>query len=234
MSRDRIYYYCEDIENVVSAVDGVLPGNAAAFATLPPRATLEGWQNDGTPATLAILFSGSGNVDGSLFDMVRAAVVEKCDIFPTQMRCIPPDAFARTDIGKLQHNVMRQRLERGEYNDCTGVGGQCITPDAWTTNSNGCVSEHKVATAKLETDIACIFEEVLGLKRPEIPGSFHFFLCGGSSHDMLRAGKLLHQQFESHVPRSDIRTIVAKYPTVAQLARYILAREQAGSDLVDD
>jgi amino acid adenylation domain-containing protein len=101
--------YCHEIEDVVSAVPGVLPTFAAACAAEDEGAGTEG---------VAIFFVplSPGLAEGArVAAAIRARVTERLGIAPANVIPLEQDSFPKTTSGKLQRGDLQRALAAGRF-----------------------------------------------------------------------------------------------------------------------
>ena len=89
----------QDVERAVAAVDGVRPGNVAAFVADGPE--------EGRLVVVAEIRPGAGDVRHAVADRVRRAV----GVDPVDVVLVAPGTLPKTSSGKLQRGVCRTRHE---------------------------------------------------------------------------------------------------------------------------
>lgn len=101
-----VNYSCHAIESAVEESSSVLSSYAAAIAVRPP-----GSETD----ALAIVFSPQpGVVEDEVLADVRARVLA-VGPNPDLLIPVPPESIPKTDIGKIQRSLLRQRFIDGEF-----------------------------------------------------------------------------------------------------------------------
>ncbi|TEA09769.1 SDR family NAD(P)-dependent oxidoreductase [Mycobacteroides salmoniphilum] len=103
-----VNYTCHAIESAVEESPLVLSSYAAAIAVRPPGSETE---------ALAIVFSPqAGAAEEEVLADVRARVLA-VGPNPDLIIPVPPEKIPKTDIGKIQRSLLRQRFDDGEFAD---------------------------------------------------------------------------------------------------------------------
>jgi len=104
-------YYPQDIEALVGAVAGVVPGRVAAFG-IPDAAS-------GTEQLVILMEIADGEAPGRVALAVRRAIAQSLDTTAGDVRVVPPRALVKSTSGKVSRAENRRRyletanLERG-------------------------------------------------------------------------------------------------------------------------
>lgn len=101
-----VHHFCHDLEDVVSAVDGVLSGHVAACGVPDERSGSEQLAVFFVPAPEA---AEPHRVTGA----VRAALAERFGLSAALVLPVPAADFPRTTSGKIQRTAIRARLLDG-------------------------------------------------------------------------------------------------------------------------
>jgi acyl-CoA synthetase (AMP-forming)/AMP-acid ligase II/NAD(P)-dependent dehydrogenase (short-subunit alcohol dehydrogenase family)/acyl carrier protein len=102
-------YYCYEIEDVVTGVDGVEPTYVGACAVANPNTGTEG---------LAIFFSPTKNsieANVNVVNAVREKVALNVGISPSYVVPVPREEFPKTTSGKIQRGKLRESLLAGHF-----------------------------------------------------------------------------------------------------------------------
>jgi acyl-CoA synthetase (AMP-forming)/AMP-acid ligase II/NAD(P)-dependent dehydrogenase (short-subunit alcohol dehydrogenase family) len=103
-----VNYSCHAIESAVEESPLVISSYAAAIAVRPPGSDTD---------VLAIVFSPqSGAVEEEVLADVRSRVLV-VGPNPDLVIPVPPESIPKTDIGKIQRSLLRQRFDDGEFAD---------------------------------------------------------------------------------------------------------------------
>ncbi len=102
-------FYCYEIEDVVNAVDGVLPTFAAACSVDDPETGSEG---------LAVFFvPRQPGIDVDLIRRIREQVARDLGVAPAWVIPLERQSFPKTTSGKIQRTQLKDKLSAGEYAD---------------------------------------------------------------------------------------------------------------------
>lgn len=103
-----VNYSCHAIESAVEESSMVMGSYAAAIAVRPPGSDTD---------ALAIVFSpAAGTAEQDVLADVRARVLA-VGPNPDLLIPVPPESIPKTDIGKIQRSLLRQRFAEGEFAD---------------------------------------------------------------------------------------------------------------------
>ncbi len=112
-------FYCYEVEDVVNAVDGVLPTFVAACAVDDPETGSEG---------LAVFFvprqpdvpsggPGGGGIDSGLIRRIREQVARDLGVAPAWVVPLEKTSFPKTTSGKIQRMQLKGKLAAGGFAD---------------------------------------------------------------------------------------------------------------------
>lgn len=102
-------FYCYEIEDVVNAIDGVLPTFVAACAVADPESGTEG---------LAVFFVAKEHnspAETELIKTIRMRVASNLGISPAFVIPLERDQFPKTTSGKIQRTQLKKTLESGGF-----------------------------------------------------------------------------------------------------------------------
>ena len=94
-------YYPQDIEALVGAVAGVVPGRVAAFG-IPDAAS-------GTEQLVILMEIADGEVPGKVALAVRRAIAQSLDTTAGDVRVVPPRTLVKSTSGKVSRAENRRR-----------------------------------------------------------------------------------------------------------------------------
>ena len=94
-------YYPQDIEALVGAVAGVVPGRVAAFG-IPDAAS-------GTEQLVILMEIADGEAPGKVALAVRRAIAQSLDTTAGDVRVVPPRALVKSTAGKVSRAENRRR-----------------------------------------------------------------------------------------------------------------------------
>nr|AGS49841.1 long-chain-fatty-acid--CoA ligase [uncultured bacterium esnapd17] len=118
-------YPAHDLESVVSGVDGVQATNAAVCGVHDPAL--------GTDAVV-VFFVPTGGADvGTTVATIRTALARETGLRPNFVVPVPPDAFPKTESGKIQRNQLVESWQAGRlqaYTDESAEDAEAPT-EAW-------------------------------------------------------------------------------------------------------
>ncbi|MFI9329509.1 MupA/Atu3671 family FMN-dependent luciferase-like monooxygenase [Kitasatospora sp. NPDC052868] len=105
-----VHHFCHDLEDVVSAVDGVLSGHVAACGVPDERSGSE------QLAVFLVPAAGAGEPH-VLAGAVRAALAGRFALSAALVLPVPAADFPRTTSGKIQRTALRERLLAGGFDE---------------------------------------------------------------------------------------------------------------------
>lgn len=100
-----VHYFCHEVEDIVGAVDGVVPSFVAAVGA--PAA-------DGIEQ-MVVLFVPAAEPDAVLLNRVRQQLAARLQVTAATLIAVGADLFDKTTSGKVQRTAMRARLLAGGY-----------------------------------------------------------------------------------------------------------------------
>ncbi len=116
-------FYCYEIEDIVSSVDGVAATFSAACALEDPVTGTEGLaiffvpESPDPEASHCRLDTTVSRRVARLADAVQAAVTERLGISPSVVLPLAPEDFPKTTSGKIQRTRLKEALETGEFDE---------------------------------------------------------------------------------------------------------------------
>ncbi|MFF7749437.1 AMP-binding protein [Streptomyces sp. NPDC007971] len=218
-----VNYFSHDIEAALEPLDGVARSYVAAFPVRPAGSDTE---------QLVIAFAPEGGTapgtgaigEAALHRVVtaiRSTVVLHWGFRPALVLPLPPQAFPKTSLGKIQRSLMRRRLEEGAY-DAERRAVRELTLRM--------LGGHTAPGSRTEQVLAEIYAELFGTGPAEISATANFFDLGGTSLDILR----LRARVTERLGVSDLEVItVLRAPTVRALAARLDAGTSSGSAAYD-
>ncbi|MFF2041043.1 MupA/Atu3671 family FMN-dependent luciferase-like monooxygenase [Kitasatospora sp. NPDC058170] len=105
-----VHHFCHDLEDVVSAVDGVLSGHVAACGVPDERSGSE------QLAVFLVPAPGAGEPH-ELAGAVRGALAGRFALSAALVLPVPAADFPRTTSGKIQRTAIRERLLAGDFDE---------------------------------------------------------------------------------------------------------------------
>jgi fatty-acyl-CoA synthase len=117
-------YYPQDVERIVSRIDGVRDGQCVAFSRL-----------DGTGAEVAVVVAESRKNTAGMADAIIAAVRAELGLSITEVHFIKRSTLPKTSSGKVRRRECRRRLEAAELElvselDADSVDSPTIPPSS--------------------------------------------------------------------------------------------------------
>lgn len=208
-----VNYFSHELETLLGDLDGVLPGQVAAFPTRPTGADTE---------QLAVVFVPQSGDDAALFRTIvaiRNSTVMRWGFRPAQILPVDPADIPRGGLGKIQRSKIRQALESGRL---------ATAADRVAAVTRRFLGEHVAADGEDERRLAGIYARVLAADPETISVTASFFDLGGTSLDVLRLKLEIEQAFGAgDLPVASI----LQAPSVRLLARRLTGgAEQAGYD----
>jgi acyl-CoA synthetase (AMP-forming)/AMP-acid ligase II/thioesterase domain-containing protein len=208
-------YFPQAIEAGIEELEGVERSCTAAFPTRPSGSDTE---------QLVIVFSADASVDDdrklrSLVVAIRNRVLLECGFRPSLILPLPTAEIPRSSIGKIGRSILRKRLEAGEFS-----GHQERIADVTLRGPGG----HAPPEGDVETALAAIYADVLGLPPETIGATASFFDLGGTSIEIL----LLRRRLEDRLGIRDLPlAAIMQAQTVRQLAKRLdVPKSSAGGD----
>jgi acyl-CoA synthetase (AMP-forming)/AMP-acid ligase II/thioesterase domain-containing protein len=200
-----VNYYGHELESQLEQLDGIQRSFVAAFPTRPSGADTE--QLVVTFATTLAPEDEAGL--HQLIVAIRNTTIMLWGFRPALILALPPSAFPKTSLGKIQRALMRKRLEAGEFT------AQVSHIAALTERQIG---PYRAPETGLEAELAQVFASILKVDVQAVSTTASFFDLGGTSLDILRLAQAL-QRFGL----KDAIPVVLQNPTVSQLAGRISA-----------
>ncbi|MGV9267972.1 MupA/Atu3671 family FMN-dependent luciferase-like monooxygenase [Kitasatospora sp. NPDC003701] len=102
-----VHHFCHDLEDVVSAVDGVLSGHVAACGVPDERSGSE-------QLAVFLVTAPEAGEPHRVAGAVRAALAERFGLSAALVLPVPAADFPRTTSGKIQRTAIRARLLAGD------------------------------------------------------------------------------------------------------------------------
>eukprot|EP00439_Symbiodinium_sp_Y106_P025401 s5968_g3.t1 len=107
-------FYCYEVEDVVNAMEHVLPTFTAAVSTHDPLSGTEG---------LAIFFVPRPSLDEDdveeVIKKIRARLVRHIGLTPSHVVPLAAEDFPKTTSGKIQRSKLKQALQEGQFDQRT-------------------------------------------------------------------------------------------------------------------
>jgi acyl-CoA synthetase (AMP-forming)/AMP-acid ligase II/thioesterase domain-containing protein len=197
-----VNYYSHDIETVIEQLDGVAQSYVAAFPTRP----------QGSNTEQLVIAVGPTIADDDepgmhrLLTAIRNSVVMRWGFRPWLILPLPRESFPKTSLGKIQHSLLRQRLEAGEF-----------TPRVdWITDlMMRQLGGYTAPQGTTERAVAAIYADIFEVAPEQISATASFFDLGGTSLDILR----LRYRVQHDLGVADLPIItVLSAPTIRTLA----------------
>ena len=213
---------CHEIEAVVERVPGVLATCTAAFGSRSADAITD---------RIVIVFCAGApgdDIEHSVAATIRASVVSTLGLNPEYIVATTPARIPRTDIGKIQRQVLRQMFERGDLGGGQRRRGSATRPPAVTDAAHP-ASVPGSARFEVETRLTAIWSEVLCSDR--IGPNDGFFDLGGQS---LQAIQILARVRIAFGRALSMRALF-EAPTIARMAALLDTpqSEAGGSEEAD-
>lgn len=175
-----VNYFSHEIETQLEQLEGIDRSFIAAFPTRPKGADTE---------QLVIVFATtlpSDDEEGlyQLLVAVRNTTIMLWGFRPAAVLPLSRDAFPKTSLGKIQRALLRKRFDAGafkvEANQTAQLMGRQIGP-------------YKPPEGAVETAVAGVFAEALGIDLTAISATASFFDLGGTSLDILKLTRMLER-----------------------------------------
>jgi thioesterase domain-containing protein/phenylacetate-coenzyme A ligase PaaK-like adenylate-forming protein/acyl carrier protein len=197
-----VNYFSHELEATLEQLEGIERSFVAAFPTRPKGADTE---------LLVVAFATTFDLEDAsrlyqLVAAIRNTTIMLWGFRPGVILPLPPSAFPKTSLGKIQRTAMRKRLEAGEWS-ChlahlarvsTRQLGPYVPPDNET-----------------EDAVARIFAETLGLDPSGVSATASFFDLGGTSLDIIK----LKQKLAARLQHIDLPIVsILQHPTPRALA----------------
>lgn len=202
-----VNYFVRELETRLAQLPGIDASFIAAFPTRPKGADTE---------QLVILFSSTLQADDdvgmyNLVVAIRNTTIMLWGFRPTLIVHLARERFPKTSLGKIQRSLMRQKLERGDFD---------VDRDWMERIIRGQLGDYAAPSSNTETQVAGLFGKVLGINPSSISATTSFFDLGGTSLDILKLTHALQREFawEATLP------IILQNPTVRSLATRISDR----------
>lgn len=212
-----VNYFSHDLESVLEQVVGVARSYVAVFPTRTKGQDTE---------QLVVAFHPEAPWDDEaalyrLLAAVRASTVMHWGFRPALMLPLPKDAFPKTSLGKIQHALMRKRLEAGEYDDVIHwVKGLIMNR----------LGGYTAPAGPTERILAEIYAKMFDVRPEEISATASFFDLGGTSLDILR----LRSSIAQRLGAQDLQLItILTAPTVRALAARLTEVGRSGERTYD-
>jgi acyl-CoA synthetase (AMP-forming)/AMP-acid ligase II/acyl carrier protein len=194
--------YAHDIEQAAQQVEGVTAGRVAACGCYDPAEERE----------KLVLFIATPNAerDAAKFRDVRRRIQSVIGVRPDALVPLSASAFPKTTSGKLQRFLLRERFERGEFEQIAWQMEEWIAalpPDP----------QRQMPRTATETLLQRAWCETLGLPEAEVGIHDRFADFGGRS---IHAAIVI-ARIESHFGVTVHSEVLASLPTIAGIAEYI-------------
>jgi acyl-CoA synthetase (AMP-forming)/AMP-acid ligase II/acyl carrier protein len=194
--------YAHDIEDAAQQVDGISAGRVAACGCYDPVEERE----------KLVLFVATPNPerDAAKFRDVRRRIQSEIGVCTDALVPLPASAFPKTTSGKLQRFVLRERFERGEFDELARrmeewIAQLPVEPDRQMPRTPTEILLHKA------------WCETLGLEAAAVGVHDRFADLGGRS---IHAAMVI-ARIESHFGVTVHSEVIASRPTIADIAEYI-------------
>lgn len=194
-----VTYYAHDIETVVETLDEVEKSFTAACAVHHPEHATE---------QLALFFHTSVEQEPDLISLlkrIRKTVILSIGINPDYLIPVASTEIPKTAIGKIQHQQLVHRFQRGEFNPILHRIETLLS----TQDLRG-----QMPQSDVEKRLATIWQDVL--KQP-VGIRDNFFELGGTSLLLIQ---VLHQIRSSLEIELSVVELF-QYPTIQSLARFL-------------
>ena len=212
-----VNYFSHELETAIEQLDGIEKSFVAAFPTR---------QSGDATERLVVTFATAFPIEDAkalyrLLVAVRNATILLWGFRPSIVLPLPKDEFPKTSLGKIQRNLLRQRLETGLL---------AVHQSNVDNVARGQTGEHVSPQGPLETTIARIFSEVFGVAHNAVSATVSFFDFGGTSLEILKLKRLL----ELRIDLADVPVLaIIKHPTVQTLAGWVASGARAASERYD-
>ena len=235
-----VNFAAAEIEHIVAATAGVLPGHVAACMVQPFTAGCPAGWPPGCPAggleesqpvdpaalVLGIFYSALAPGDPELASRLRANLARNAGIVPAYLAALPAALFPRSEIGKLQRAHLRDGFNRGDYD-------AYIETDLQRSAYEPIGVQDLPPRCGLRCSLSCarrgIIAEALGL--PGVLPEENFFSLGASSILVAEIAQRLQAAF----PGATVSAVeVFRYPTARQMAEYLRSQSRDDHPSADD
>lgn len=194
-------YYSQEIEAVVEAIAGVEPSYTAACAV-----------SSGDREKLAIFFYTPLTQTQAIVELIgqiRQQVMQTVGINPDFLIPVAKAIIPKTAIGKIQRQQLSKLFASRKFDSILAAVQNWLAPQ----------KQAIAPKTPLETQIARIWQQVLGLETVAI--AQNFFELGGNSLLLIRLQNELETQLQRKLTVADL----FKYPTISAQARYFSRRK---------
>ncbi|MEU5538893.1 non-ribosomal peptide synthetase [Streptomyces sp. NPDC020362] len=221
-----VNYFSHDIESVLEPLDGVARSYVAAFPVRPAGSDTEQLVIAFTPEDGTAPGTGGGDATAGaavhrVLMAIRSTVVLHWGFRPALVLPLPPQAFPKTSLGKIQRSLMRRRLEEGAY-DAERRSVRELTLRM--------LGGHTAPEGPTEQALAEIYAELFDTDPADISATANFFDLGGTSLDILR----LRARVTERLGVGNLEVItVLRAPTVRALAARLDAGTACGTEGYD-
>lgn len=212
-----VNYFSHDLESVLEPLDGVARSYVAAFPVRPAGSDTEQLVIAFTPEADVTTEAGLHRV----LTAIRGTVVLHWGFRPALVLPLPPEAFPKTSLGKIQRSLMRRRLETGAYD------AERRAVDELTLRMLG---GHTAPRNGTERVLAEIYAELFDTAPERISATANFFDLGGTSLDILRLRSRVAERLG--VRGLEVITVL-RAPTVRALAARLDAGTASGAGEYD-
>jgi acyl-CoA synthetase (AMP-forming)/AMP-acid ligase II/thioesterase domain-containing protein/acyl carrier protein len=210
-----VNYFSHELETALALLKDIEYSFVAAFATRPAGADTEQLVVAFTPSFVPDLTADSSLLLLSaeararlkqLLTAIRNTTLLLWGFRPLLILALPKKSFPKTNLGKIQRTMLRQRLESGAYAAAVEQMAQLVQV------------EYQPPQGAAETRIAAIFAQICASDPAAVSATASFFDLGGSSLDIVRLKQRMQKDFS--LPGLSIVTILQN-PSVRGLATHI-------------
>ena len=204
-----VNHAAHEIEGLIEEIDGVRTAHTAAFAVRDPAREVE---------VLAVVLSPLADDETqwpALVRRVRGHLARRLGLVPGHIVPVRAHEVPKTSIGKIQRELLRERLERGDFADRLAAIAADAAADAGLRGP----------LSTTEQRLSRIWSEVLGVAR--VGRDDNFFELGGQSLLLVQTQALLEAAFGRPIAITELFA----HSTVAALARHL---DGAGDGADDD
>lgn len=208
-----VNYFSQELEAALQRLDGIEPSFIAAF---PTRA------QDVDTEQLIVAFSPTFPLDDDetlhrLIVGIRNTTLMLWGFRPSLILPLPPSAFPKTTLGKIQRALMRQRLEAGDLDVHVHFVARVMERH---------LGDYVPPSTAVERRIIETLGNVLCIDGARLSTTASFFDLGGTSLELLKLARSLEQQFGV---TATIATILQS-PTARELAAVVTAAARPSHD----
>ena len=200
-----VNYFSHDMESTLESVTGVEKSYVAVFPTRTAEHDTE---------QLVVAFATSVSFDDEpelhrLIIAIRNSVTLYWGFRPNLILPLPKEAFPKTSLGKIQRNLLRTRLEHGQFAEA-----QRWASDVELRQIGG----YSAPEDETERELVRIYSEMFDKDPAMIGATASFYDLGGTSLDILRLRSKIEASFG--FPEIALLTLL-RSPSARELAREI-------------